>query len=167
MTEATLPQASESPIIYLDPSQIIAARVHDLILHMTLAEKIGQMCNVTQAIPRLNIPPYDYWSETLHGVAGNGQATVFPQAIGMAATWDPVLIQKVASAVCDEARAKYQAALRRNGSTGMFQGLTLCSPNINIFRDARWGRGQETWGEDPFLIGEMDSIACPDRLRAC
>jgi beta-glucosidase len=150
MTEAT-----ETPIIYLDPSQPIAERVHDLISRMTLEEKIGQMCNVTEAIPRLNIPSYDYWSEALHGVAGNGRATVFPQAIGMAATWDPALVQKVASAVGDEARAKYHAALKRKGSTGMFQGLTLWSPNINIFRDARWGRGQETWGEDPFLTGEM------------
>ena len=122
---------------------------------MTLAEKIGQMCNVTEAIPRLNIPAYDYWSEALHGVAGNGRATVFPQAIGMAATWDPELIEKVASAVGDEARAKHHEALRRKGETGMFQGLTVWSPNINIFRDPRWGRGQETWGEDPFLTGEM------------
>ncbi len=122
---------------------------------MTLDEKIGQMRNPAQAIPRLNIPAYDFWSEALHGVAGNGRATVFPQAIGMAATWDPVLIQKVASAVGDEARAKHHEALRRKGSTGMFQGLTVWSPNINIFRDPRWGRGQETWGEDPFLTGEM------------
>jgi beta-glucosidase len=155
MTEPILPQPTASSVIYLDPAQPIAERVHDLISRMTLDEKIGQMCNVTQAIPRLNIPAYDYWSEALHGVAGNGRATVFPQAIGMAATWDPVLIQKVASAVGDEARAKYHAALRSKGATGMFQGLTLWSPNINIFRDPRWGRGQETWGEDPFLTGEM------------
>ena len=113
------------------------------------------MRNPAQAIPRLNIPAYDFWSEALHGVAGNGRATVFPQAIGMAATWDPILIRKVASAVGDEARAKYHEALRRKGATGMFQGLTVWSPNINIFRDPRWGRGQETWGEDPFLTGEM------------
>jgi beta-glucosidase len=155
MTDPILPHPTEAAVIYLDPSRPIAERVHDLISRMTLDEKIGQMCNVTQAIPRLNIPSYDYWSEALHGVAGNGRATVFPQAIGMAATWDPVLIQKVASAVGDEARAKYHAALRRKGSSGMFQGLTVWSPNINIFRDPRWGRGQETWGEDPFLTGEM------------
>ncbi len=125
MTEPILPQPTESSVIYLDPSQPIVERVHDLISHMTLDEKIGQMCNVTQAIPRLNIPAYDYWSEALHGVAGNGRATVFPQAIGMAATWDPILIQKVAAAVGDEARAKYHAALRHKGSTGMFQGLTV------------------------------------------
>ncbi len=155
MTEPTLSQQTESLVIYLNPSRPISERVQDLISRMTLDEKIGQMCNVTEAIPRLNIPAYDYWSEALHGVAGNGRATVFPQAIGMAATWDPVLIQKVASAVGDEARAKYHEALRRKGSTGMFQGLTVWSPNINIFRDPRWGRGQETWGEDPFLTGEM------------
>ena len=122
---------------------------------MTLDEKIGQMRNPAEAIPRLNIPAYDFWSEALHGVAGNGRATVFPQAIGMAATWDPELVETVASAVSDEARAKYHEALRRNGFTGMFQGLTVWSPNINIFRDPRWGRGQETWGEDPFLTGEL------------
>lgn len=155
MTEPVRPQSTQAPGSFLDPAQPIAERVHDLISRMSLDEKIGQMCNVTEAIPRLNIPAYDYWSEGLHGVAGNGRATVFPQAIGMAATWDPTLIQKVASAVGDEARAKYHAALRRKGFTGMFQGLTIWSPNINIFRDPRWGRGQETWGEDPVLTGEM------------
>ncbi len=155
MTESTSTQPTELLPAYLDSSRSIAERVEDLLSRLTLDEKIGQMCNVTQAIPRLNIPAYDYWSEALHGVAGNGRATVFPQAIGMAATWDPVLVQKIASVVGDEARAKYHEALRRKGSTGMFQGLTLWSPNINIFRDPRWGRGQETWGEDPFLTGEM------------
>jgi len=155
MAERALSQQTEASIIYLDTSRSITERVQDLISRLTLQEKIGQMCNVTEAIPRLNIPAYDYWSEALHGVAGNGRATVFPQAIGMAATWDPVLVQKVASAVGDEARAKYHEALRRKGSTGMFQGLTVWSPNVNIFRDPRWGRGQETWGEDPFLTAEM------------
>ena len=155
MAEQALSQQTEASIIYLDTSRSITERVQDLISRLTLQEKIGQMCNVTEAIPRLNIPAYDYWSEALHGVAGNGRATVFPQAIGMAATWDPVLVQKVASAVGDEARAKYHEALRRKGSTGMFQGLTVWSPNVNIFRDPRWGRGQETWGEDPFLTAEM------------
>ncbi|HEX3051226.1 MAG TPA: glycoside hydrolase family 3 N-terminal domain-containing protein [Aggregatilineaceae bacterium] len=155
MTESAPPQQTMSPAVYLDPSRPIAERVRDLLSRLTLDEKIGQMRNQTQAIPRLNIPAYDFWSEALHGVAGNGRATVFPQAIGMAATWDPELIQKIASAVGDEARAKHHEALRRKGSTGMFQGLTVWSPNINIFRDPRWGRGQETWGEDPFLTGEM------------
>jgi len=154
MAKSTSAQQSVSTV-YLDPSRPIAERVGDLLARLTLDEKIGQMRHTAQAIPRLNIPAYNFWSEALHGVAGNGRATVFPQAIGMAATWDPVLIEKIASAVGDEARAKYHEALRRNGSTGMFQGLTVWSPNINVFRDPRWGRGQETWGEDPFLTGEM------------
>jgi beta-glucosidase len=154
MVKSTSAQQSVSAV-YLDPSRPIAERVGDLLARLTLDEKIGQMRHTAQAIPRLNIPAYNFWSEALHGVAGNGRATVFPQAIGMAATWDPVLIEKIASAVGDEARAKYHEALRRNGSTGMFQGLTVWSPNINVFRDPRWGRGQETWGEDPFLTGEM------------
>jgi beta-glucosidase len=155
MTDSISTQRTVTPAVYLDTSRPIAERVQDLISRLTLDEKIGQMCNVTEAIPRLNIPAYDYWSEALHGVVGNGRATVFPQAIGMAATWDPALIQTIASAVSDEARAKHHEALRRNGSTGMFQGLTVWSPNVNIFRDPRWGRGQETWGEDPFLTSEM------------
>lgn len=155
MTGPVSAQSNVSSPAYLDTSRPIPERVNDLLSRMTLDEKISQMCNVTEAIPHLNIPAYDFWSEGLHGVAGNGRATVFPQAIGMAATWDPALIQKIASAVGDETRAKYHEALRRKGSTGMFQGLTVWSPNINIFRDARWGRGQETWGEDPYLTGEM------------
>lgn len=155
MTEPTSTQPPASTAVYLDSSRPIAERVQDLLSRLTLEEKIGQMRHTAEAIPRLNIPAYNFWSEALHGVAGNGRATVFPQAIGMAATWDPKLIQQIASAVGDEARAKYHEALRRNGSTGMFQGLTVWSPNINIFRDPRWGRGQETWGEDPFLTGEM------------
>lgn len=146
---------SEQSPIYLDPERSIPERVQDLLSRMTLAEKIGQMRSEAEAIPRLGIPAYNFWSEGLHGVARNGRATIFPQAIGMAATWDPVLIQKIASAVGDEARAKYHEALRRKGSTDRYQGLTLWSPNVNIFRDPRWGRGQETWGEDPYLTGEM------------
>ncbi|MBI1277600.1 MAG: glycoside hydrolase family 3 protein [Anaerolineaceae bacterium] len=157
MAESTSTQPGQPPNIYLDPSYQTPERVKDLLSRMTLTEKIGQMRNPAQAIPHLNIPAYDFWSEALHGVARNGRATVFPQAIGMAATWDPALIQKVASAVGDEARAKYHEALRRKGSTAIYQGLTMWSPNINIFRDPRWGRGQETWGEDPFLTGEMGS----------
>ena len=117
MPEPTLSQQTATPV-YRDPARPTAERVQDLISRLTLEEKIGQMCNVTEAIPRLGIPAYDYWSEALHGVAGNGRATVFPQAIGMAATWDPELIQQVASAVGDEARAKYHEALRRKGETG-------------------------------------------------
>jgi beta-glucosidase len=140
---------------YLDPHLSIPERVQDLLSRLTLDEKVGMMNHPAQGVPRLGIPDYNFWSEALHGVAANGRATVFPQAIGMAATWDRDLIHQVASAISDEGRAKYHAALRRNGSTDQFQGLTFWSPNVNIFRDPRWGRGQETWGEDPFFTGEM------------
>ena len=148
MTETAQP-------IYLNPAQPRAERVRDLLARLTLAEKISLMPNNARAVPRLGIPAYDYWSEALHGVARNGRATVFPQAIGMAATWDPDLIERVAAAIGDEGRAKYHEAFRRKGSTAIYQGLTFWSPNVNIFRDPRWGRGQETWGEDPTLTGEM------------
>jgi beta-glucosidase len=135
----------------------VAERVQDLLARMTLEEKISQMVNSCPGIPRLGIPAYDYWNEALHGVARNGRATVFPQAIGMAATWDPDLILRVATAISDEGRAKFHETMRRKGHTALFQGLTYWSPNVNIFRDPRWGRGQETWGEDPFLTGELAS----------
>jgi beta-glucosidase len=144
-----------TPPVYQDPDQPTAARVADLLAAMTLPEKIGQMTNRAQTIPRLGIPAYNYANEALHGVARNGRATVFPQVIGLAATWDPALIRRIGGAIGDEARAKHHAALRRQGETGGYQGLTFWSPNVNIFRDPRWGRGQETWGEDPFLTGEM------------
>jgi beta-glucosidase len=147
---------TEKPL-YLDTSLSFEERVKDLVGRLTLEEKVGLMSHPAHGIPRLNIPAYNYWSEALHGVARNGRATVFPQAIGMAATWDKELIHQVASAISDEGRAKYHAALRRNGYTDQYQGLTFWSPNVNIFRDPRWGRGQETWGEDPFLTGEMAS----------
>ena len=140
---------------YLDPSLPFEERVDDLIGRMTLHEKISQMLNECQAIPRLGIKAYNYWSEGLHGVVGNGRATVFPQAIGLAATWDTKLMLRVATAISDEGRAKYHAALQRQGYTVQLQGLTFWSPNINIFRDPRWGRGQETYGEDPTLTGEL------------
>ena len=144
-------------LLYLDTSVPLDERVKDLIGRMTLDEKVGLMNHPAHGIPRLKIPAYNYWSEALHGVARNGRATVFPQAIAMAATWDKELIHRVATAISDEGRAKYHAALRRNGSTEQYQGLTFWSPNVNIFRDPRWGRGQETWGEDPFFTGEMAS----------
>ncbi len=142
---------------YQNPSLPLDTRVQDLLARMTLDEKISQMMSGAAAIPRLGIPAYNYWNEALHGVARAGRATVFPQAIGMAATWNPALIQRVASAIGDEARAKHHEALRRSGGASILRGLTFWSPNINIFRDPRWGRGQETWGEDPFLTGEMAS----------
>jgi beta-glucosidase len=144
-------------VSYLDTSLPVAERVKDLIGRMTLDEKVGLMNHPAHGIPRLNIPSYNYWSEALHGVARNGRASVFPQAIAMAATWDKELIYQVATAISDEGRAKYHAALKRNGYTAQYQGLTFWSPNVNIFRDPRWGRGQETWGEDPFFTGEMAS----------
>jgi len=150
----TTKSESQQPV-YQDLSCSITERVQDLLAHMTLAEKVSQMCNDTAAIPTLGMYAYDFWSEALHGVARNGRATVFPQAIGMAATWDAPLIKKVASAIGDEARAKHHEAIQRNGRSLIYQGLTMWSPNVNIFRDPRWGRGQETWGEDPVLTGEM------------
>ena len=150
----SVPESQSSPL-FLDPTKSLADRVADLVGSMTPEEKLGQLVFNAPAIPRLGIPAYNWWGEALHGIARNGRATVFPQAIGMAATWDPELIEQVASAIGDEGRAKYHATLRRYGETGHYQGLTFWSPNVNIFRDPRWGRGQETWGEDPFLTGEM------------
>ncbi len=141
--------------IFLDPEQPVEERVRDLLDRMTLKEKLSQMGNSCPAIPRLGIPAYDYWSEALHGVARNGRATVYPQAIGLAATWDPALVQAIASATGDEGRAKFHAAQRAGNSGQRYQGLTFWSPNVNIFRDPRWGRGQETYGEDPYLAGEL------------
>ena len=141
--------------LYLDTSLSFSERAKDLVKRLTLEEKVGLMSHPAHGIERLNIPSYNYWNEALHGIARSGRATVFPQAIGMAATWDKKLIKQVASTISDEGRAKYHTALKRNGYTAQYQGLTFWSPNINIFRDPRWGRGQETWGEDPFLTGEM------------
>jgi len=139
---------------YLDVNRSFEDRAADLVSRMTLEEKVSQMGNVAPAIPRLGLPEYDWWNEALHGVARAGKATVFPQAIGLAATFDPALIKDMASVVSDEARAKYHEALRHD-EHGRYQGLTFWSPNINIFRDPRWGRGQETYGEDPFLTSRM------------
>ena len=123
--------------LYLDTSRPLAERVKDLVNRLSLEEKVSLMVHPAQGIPRLNIPGYNYWSEALHGVARNGRATIFPQAIGMAATWDRELVHEVATAISDEARAKYHEALRRNGYTDQYQGLTFWSPNVNIFRDPR------------------------------
>lgn len=126
----------------------------DLVSHLTLQEKVGQMRYDAPAIPRLGIPRYNWWNECLHGVGRAGEATVFPQAIGMGATWNVDLIHKMGIAVSDEARAKHHRFIKEN-KRGIYQGLTFWTPNINIFRDPRWGRGQETYGEDPFLTGEL------------
>jgi beta-glucosidase len=139
---------------YLNPSLPLDRRVDDLISRMTLEEKVSQMMHAAPAIPRLGIPEYDWWNEALHGVARAGIATVFPQAIGLGATFDPQLMHRVATVISDEARAKYHEALRR-GNRSQYYGLTFWSPNINIFRDPRWGRGQETYGEDPYLTSRL------------
>lgn len=129
-------------------------RAKALVAQMTLEEKMSQMKYDAPAIPRLGVPAYNWWNECLHGVARSGVATVFPQAIGMAASFDTDMIHRVATAISDEARAKYNE-FKKFGYTDIYQGLTYWSPNINIFRDPRWGRGQETYGEDPYLTGEM------------
>jgi beta-glucosidase len=139
---------------WLNPALPIDTRVHDLISRLTPEEKVYQMMNSTPAIPRLHIPAYDWWSEALHGVARSGVATIFPEPIGMAATFDDSLVHEVANAISDEARAMYNAA-REKGYRARFDGLTFWTPNINIFRDPRWGRGQETYGEDPYLTARM------------
>jgi beta-glucosidase len=139
---------------FLDPSLKTEARVNDLISRLTIDEKISQLSYNSPAIDRLGIPKYNWWNECLHGVARAGKATVFPQPIGLAATWDNELIYRVADAISDEARAKHHQFLRLN-KRNIYQGLTFWSPNINIFRDPRWGRGMETYGEDPFLTGKM------------
>src|SRR5436190_10082021 len=139
---------------YMDPALPLEQRVHDLVGRMTLEEKVSQMRDHAVAIPRLGIPKYDWWNEGLHGVAFAGTATNFPQVIGMAATWDTDLVHQMAQTISTEARAKYNEAMRNNDHE-MFFGLTFWAPNVNIFRDPRWGRGQETYGEDPFLTGRM------------
>jgi beta-glucosidase len=139
---------------YLDPSQPVDVRVNDLVGRMTLEEKASQLINQARAIPRLQVPAYDWWSEALHGVARAGTATVFPEPIGLAATFDEPLIHEMAVVVGTEARAKHDQAVKV-GRRDIYEGLDFWSPNINIFRDPRWGRGQETYGEDPFLTGRM------------
>ncbi|MGB8376404.1 MAG: glycoside hydrolase family 3 N-terminal domain-containing protein, partial [Salegentibacter sp.] len=121
-----------------------------MINRLSLEEKAGLMSNNSPAIERLGIPEYNWWNEALHGLGRSAVATVFPQAIGMGATFDPELIKKVASTISDEARANYNDAIKK-GYRRQYSGLTFWTPNINIFRDPRWGRGQETYGEDPFL----------------
>jgi beta-glucosidase len=142
------------PFPFLNPALSTEERVNDLVGRMTLDEKIGQMMNAAPAIERLNVPEYNWWNECLHGVARAGLATVFPQAIGLGASWDQDMMFRVSTAISDEARAKHQNFVKNNKRL-IYQGLTFWSPNINIFRDPRWGRGQETYGEDPFLTGKL------------
>jgi beta-glucosidase len=159
------PMSSQSPFIptpsltpdlpiYPDTTRSIEERVSDLVSRMTLDEKISQMGTEAPAISRLGIPQYNWWNEALHGVARAGTATVFPQVIGLAATWNTDLIHQMAKVISDEGRAKYHDAVRK-GFYSLYAGLTFFCPNINIFRDPRWGRGQETYGEDPYLTSRL------------
>ena len=139
---------------YLNPALGPEERAKDLVRRMTLDEKVSQMGDVAPAIPRLGVPAYNWWNEALHGVARNGYATNFPQSIGLAATWDTDLVHQMGRVIATEGRAKYNEAIR-NDDHSRYAGLTFWSPNINIFRDPRWGRGMETFGEDPFLTASM------------
>ncbi len=150
-------QQSANNFPFQNPSLPIGERVADLVSRMTLKEKADQLLYTAPAIPHLGVPAYNWWNEALHGVARAGYATVFPQSITIANSWDETLMLSVATAISDEARAKYHEFQRR-GKTGIYQGLTFWSPNINIFRDPRWGRGHETYGEDPYLTGTMGSL---------
>ena len=141
--------------IYLNTRRSVEERVADLVSRMTLEEKVSQMMHPAAKIERLGVPAYNWWNECLHGVGRAGIATVFPQAIGLAATWDTKLMHETAVAISDEARAKHHAALAEDGTSEQYYGLTFWTPNINIFRDPRWGRGQETYGEDPYLTARM------------
>ena len=150
------PRATPAALPFLDPDLPLTQRVDDLLARLTLPEKINQLLHENNAVERLGVPAYNWWNEACHGVGRNGRATVFPQVIGLGATWDRPLVQRVANVIADEARAKHHAAVAA-GNRGQYQGLTFWTPNINIFRDPRWGRGQETFGEDPQLTGELGS----------
>ena len=142
-----------------DSSLPVKDRVEDLLGRMTTEEKVSQMLYFASALPRFGIPEYNWWNECLHGAARAGVATVFPQAIGLAATFDVPQMLRTAAVISDEIRAKYHAFLRYD-DRGIFKGLTMWSPNVNIFRDPRWGRGHETYGEDPYLTAQMGVAFC-------
>src|ERR1700744_6426302 len=146
-------KAQDKPI-YKDATQPLDTRVKDLVSRLTLEEKVSLLGYNSKAILRLGIPAYNWWNEGLHGVARAGEATIFPQAIGMAATFNDSLLRQVANTISTEARAKYNLAVVQDRHL-QYMGLTFWTPNINIFRDPRWGRGQETYGEDPFLTATM------------
>ncbi len=149
-------QSGEAPVSFpfMDPDLPLEVRVDDLVSRLTLEEKAAQMAHQAPALPRLGIPAYNWWSECLHGVARAGLATVFPQPIGLGAAFDEEAVRRMAGAIAAEARAKHHQALRR-GEHGIYQGLTFFSPNVNLFRDPRWGRGMETFGEDPHLSSRL------------
>ena len=146
----TAPQ--QSP--WLDTSKTFEQRAQALLNEMTVEEKLSQLTRRNAAIPRLNIPSYVWWNEALHGVARAGAATVFPQAIGMAATFNSERLSEMAEIIATEGRARHHESARK-GDYGTYKGLTYWSPNVNIFRDPRWGRGHETYGECPFLTGRL------------
>lgn len=152
---APLATAQTTPGRLGDPAVAPQERARDIVSRMTLEEKAAQLGHTAPAIPRLGVPQYNWWNEGLHGVARAGIATVFPQAIGMAAAWDTALLRKVGDTVATEFRAKFLERRLSNGGSDFYRGLTVWSPNINIFRDPRWGRGQETYGEDPYLSGQL------------
>jgi beta-glucosidase len=152
---ARIPEITD-PAIWHDSSHPLKERANDLIRRMSLAEKVGQLQNGAPGIPRIGLPAYNYWNEALHGVANDGIATVFPEPVGMASTWNPELLHKEGHVVGVEGRAKYNDYIsKHNGDSKWWTGLTFWTPNINIFRDPRWGRGQETYGEDPYLTGTI------------
>ena len=151
---ACLAGAQDAKPAYLDPSLPAEQRAADLVRRMTLPEKASQLVNQARAIPRLNVSSYDWWNESLHGVLTGG-TTEFPEPIALAATFDTAAVHRMAEAISTEARIKYAQAVRRNGHSNIFEGLDFWAPNLNLFRDPRWGRGQETYGEDPFLTGRM------------
>ena len=152
----TLPVLAQKPLPYRDNAQSINLRIKDLITRLTLEEKASLLGYRSKAVPRLGIPAYNWWNEGLHGVARAGEATIFPQSIAMAATFNPALIDSVSNVISTEARAKYNLSLAKNQHL-QYMGLTFWTPNINIFRDPRWGRGQETYGEDPYLTSQIGS----------
>jgi beta-glucosidase len=161
-----MPQSIEPPdsdaaqdLPFRDPERALEARLDDLLARLTLPEKAAQMLHEAPAVARLGIPAYNWWSEGLHGVARAGIATVFPQAIGLSAMWDAGRLHQVAAVVADEARAKHHEYLRHDDH-GLYKGLTIWAPNINIFRDPRWGRGHETYGECPFLTARLGVAFC-------
>lgn len=141
--------------LWLDATQPMETRIDALVASMTLEEKVSQTIDHSVAIPRLDVAAYEWWNEALHGIARSSRATVFPQAIALGATFDPILLEDIGTAVSDEGRAIHNEIIRTNKPAIKYQGLTFWSPNVNIFRDPRWGRGQETYGEDPYLSGQL------------
>ncbi len=150
-----VPDVGDAPV-WRDPSQTLPARANDLIRRISLAEKVAQLQNDAPGIPRIGLPAYNYWNEALHGVANNGIATVFPEPVGMASTWNPELVRQEGHVIGVEGRAKFNDYVSKHGGDAKWwTGLTFWTPNLNIFRDPRWGRGQETYGEDPYLTGVL------------